>query len=178
MWRQMVLAGPWSDPSTITSSVLKDLTSSRKVGSGADWKNEIHANCPLQVLHCTLLQWFHAEKLSAAEGINLAMQRMFLLCPSVQEPNYEYEKYLIICQTWGGLSKARDHKTLKLSFPKKSLTTVYCKSLFLCCFSKELSNSLCANVDAFVPLQNFWTLLDTQRDRGLKYINFLWILGK
>lgn len=49
----MVLAGPWSDPSTITSSVLKDLTG--KFVLDLTEKNETHTNCPLQLLHCTLL---------------------------------------------------------------------------------------------------------------------------
>lgn len=56
------------------------------------------------------------KSFSAGEGTDLAIQGMFLVCPSVHMLNYEYEKYLIICQTWGGLSKARNCKTLKIIF--------------------------------------------------------------
>lgn len=151
MRRQMVLAGPWSDPSTITSSVLKDLTSSRKVCAWSDWKSETHTNCPLQL---------YVLSISACAQLWI----------------WEISHYLTDLR-WSEQSK--ELQNLKnCFFPIIAGQTVYWKSSFWCCFPKELSNSLCANVDTFVPHQNFWSLLDAQRYRGLKYNNFLCILGK
>lgn len=178
MRRQMVLAGPWSDPSTITSSVLKDLTSARKVCSGSDWKkwSTYKLSSSASTLHiaplilrrkafCRWRDW--SGKAENDPGLSISA--------GVQLWIWEISHYLPDLR-W--CEQSKELQNLKNGFSQWSLTTVYCKSSFWCCFSKELSNSLCANVDAFVPHQNFWTLLDTQRDRGLKYINFLWIWGK
>lgn len=93
----MVLAGPWSDPSTITSSVLKDLTGKFVLDLTEKMKHTQIVLFTFYIAHCSTD--FMQGKISAGERIDLAMQGMLLPCPSMHVLNYEYQKYLTICQT-------------------------------------------------------------------------------